>query len=117
MRLHLETDEFDRLIATLTDGTKTALVTGRDSASAAADLGGALDALVESGIGESFWLESHGEYRWLLRRNGERVRVVVLWSNGVVTGWQQVFDVECDFARFVDECRRELLGAPFCSPS
>jgi hypothetical protein len=46
-------------------------------------------------LGECFWKEGGGEYRWVFRRDGESVRVAVLWSAGVMTGWEHVFWAEC----------------------
>ena len=108
MFLQLEIDHYGRLIASLSEGAKSATATASDPIEAAADLAGALDAVQQSGLGESYWLESQGEYRWLFRRSGDRVRIVVLWSAGVVTGWEHVFETECDLSALVRQATAEL---------
>lgn len=111
MLLHFATDEFGRLIATVTHGDKSAVVTARDRGEAAADLLGALDSLASTGLGESFWPEAQGEYRWLFRRRGDTVHLVVLWCAGVVTGWEHVFEAVCDTGAFLDQAVASLRAA------
>jgi hypothetical protein len=57
---------------------------------------------VSNGQGECFWHEAAGDYRWLFRSEGDRMRVVVLWSIGTMTGWEHRFWVECGAAEFRD---------------
>lgn len=88
------TREFDRLICRLDADGVDALVTAADAASAAGDLLAALDDAREGGYGECLWAEVAGEYRWMFKRNGPQLTVVVLWSSGTVTGWQHVVHTE-----------------------
>ena len=41
-----------------------------------------------------------GDYRWLFRREGKTMRVVILKSLGTLTGWENCFWVECDAEEF-----------------
>ena len=108
MDLLFETDEYHRIICTLVDEAQAATVTASNVPEAAADLRDALESASGSGLGECFWQEQAGVYRWLFRRNGARVTVVVLWSTGVITGWEQVFRSECDLAWLTGRIGEEL---------
>jgi predicted enzyme related to lactoylglutathione lyase len=46
----------------------------------------------------------------MLRREGDRVRIAVLWSTGALTGWEHVFSSETDFGAFAAEIRSQLAG-------
>ena len=98
MDLMFETDEYHRIICTLVDAAQSATVTASNVPEAAEDLWDALQSAASSGLGECFWQEQAGVYRWLFRRDGDRVTLVVLWSTGTITGWEHVFRSECDLA-------------------
>jgi len=115
MDLSLASDEFARLICTLQDGSTTATVTASNVPAAGRDLLAAVDGAQADGAGECWWEEQGGEYRWMLRRDGNRLTVVVLWSSGTITGWQHVFRQECDFDWFRGRLRAELDALPATS--
>lgn len=75
-----------------------------------ADLKEAVESAVAHGFGECFWQEAAGEYRWLFRRDGTAMRVAVLWSIGVVTGWEHYFWAECDAAELGDAVRAAIVA-------
>lgn len=108
MDLMFETDEYQRVICTLVDAAQSATVTASNVPEAAEDLRDALESAASSGLGECFWQEQAGVYRWLFRRQGARVTVVVLWSTGVITGWEHVFRSECDLAWLTTRINDEL---------
>ena len=107
MNLTLRVDEFERLICTVDDGAAPVTVTASDPG-AAAHLVAAIDDAVRDGVGECFWEEACGEYRWTLRREGEKLRVVVLWCTGTLTGWEAVLWTECDLADFRAQVQAEV---------
>jgi hypothetical protein len=95
MDLSLDIDDAGRFVATLSnDGGQPALVTA-SNLNAADDLLAAIEDARDTGLGECFWEEQAGEYRWMLRTGDEETTVVVLWSTGVVTGWEHVFRGAC----------------------
>lgn len=95
MDLSLDIDDAGRFVVALThEGGAPAIVTA-SNLNAADDLLAAIEDARESGLGECFWEEQTGEYRWMLRTTGQEATVVVLWSTGVVTGWEHVFRGAC----------------------
>ena len=108
MDLLIERDLAGRFICTLVDEACTATVTSSNVAEAAATLTAALDETRETGYGECFWSEQGGDYRWMFRREDDRVAVVVLWSSGVITGWEHVFRSETSFGWLDGRVRSEL---------
>jgi hypothetical protein len=109
MPLAIETDDFGRMICSLIEGPKTALVTAAAFAKASSDLWDALDQVEPRGLGECYWAENTGEYRCVFRRTGENIRVAVMWSIGTMTGWEHVFWAECEAGGFLAQAREELL--------
>lgn len=107
MEFLLDPTEPAHLVCSLTDRDESATVTA-SNLGAADELLAALADARDSGYGECLWEEQAGQYRWMLRRDGERLTVVVLWSTGTVTGWQHVFRSEDDFEAFASSVRREL---------
>ena len=99
--LELHLDEHGRVIARLEKGRAQATVTSSAAAEAIADLAAAFEDTVRDGCGECYWPEGGGDYRWLFRRNGERVAVVVLWCANPVTGWEHVFWGETGWEEFL----------------
>ena len=108
MQFSLAAADFGRLACTISDARGEATVTSSNPSSAAADLAAAIDSAVNTGSGECYWREAGGEYRWMFRRNGEMVAIVVLWSAGTLTGWEHVFQSECDVDPFARQVRDEL---------
>jgi len=107
MKISLRVDEFDRLICTVEDGAAPVTVTASDS-EAAAHLLAAIDDATRYGVGECFWEEGGGEYRWVFRREGDALRVVVLWCAGTLTGWETVLWRDCDFESFHRQVASEV---------
>ncbi len=101
-------DHYGRLVFTLSFRGREAVVTASDAVTAAGSLLDAVDDVQQTGFAECFWPEPNGEYRWMLRRSGERLTVVVLWSIGTLTGWDHVVDDETDFEGFASQVRRGL---------
>jgi hypothetical protein len=99
MKISFRVDEFERLICTVEDGAAPVTVTA-SGPDAAAHLVAAIDDAASDGSGECFWPEGGGEYRWMLRRDPEKLRVVVLWCSGTLTGWETVLWTECGLDAF-----------------
>ena len=114
MDLILERDPEGHLSCTLVDRDETATIVAPAALEAAADLEAAVADARESGYGECVWPLTDGEYKWLFRRSADRTDIVVLWSGGVVTGWQHVFRSEADAAdlerRVAEEVARVRQG-------
>jgi len=108
VEISLEKDSLGRLTCALQDGTGRAVVTASNTPEAAADLIAALDSAERGEVGECFWQEGCGQYRWLLRRNGDSMRIVVLWSIGAMTGWENVFWSDCPAEPFARRMREEM---------
>ena len=107
MDLSLDIDDGGRFVATLTDDDLRARVTAAN-VNAADDLLAAIEDARETGLGECFWEEQAGEYRWMLRANRDDVTLVVLWSAGVVTGWEHVFRATCTLDWLAGRIRESL---------
>lgn len=71
----------------------------------------ALDRVEKDGLGECCWEQPTGIYRWVFRRNGERANVALIWSAGVVTGWEHIWWGEVDWAEFTRESRAQIAVA------
>lgn len=97
-----------RLICVLTDGAVTATATSAEAASAAAQFLAALQDARATGLGECFWHEQGGDYRWLFCRHGDRLDVALMWCAGVITGWRHVFRADCDMDHLIAGANREL---------
>jgi hypothetical protein len=91
-------DRFGRLISVLRDENGSATISASDPAEAIASLAGALREASLTGTAECRWKEHDGEYRWMFRAHGGRMRIVVLWSSGTLTGWEHVLWSECRVA-------------------
>lgn len=96
MDLSFSIDESGRLVCDLTDGPILTTATAAKVPNAILAFLHALDSLRDNLLGECFWDEQGGTYRWMFCRNGDRVDVAVMWCAGVVTGWQHVFRAECE---------------------
>jgi hypothetical protein len=108
MRLSFDNDEFGRLVCTFHDGAGTTTACAADGPIALSALREALDALERQGEAECFWLLSAGEYRWVFRRIGAKLRLAVLWCESVAIGFQHVVWAEDDFDSFTSMLRGEL---------
>jgi hypothetical protein len=102
------TGEFGMLQSTLSDGKATVTLSASNNQDAAADLLAAVDRATAEGVAECFWPRASGMYRWLLRRDRNRARVVVLWSAGTLTGWESLFWAECDWEPLEDAIRSQV---------
>jgi hypothetical protein len=108
MTVRFGTDEFARLTCEMERGAVKATASAANREAAEAGMREALASVEVNGVGECFWQEAGGEYRWVFRREGENVRVAVLWSAGVLTGWEHVFWAECPMAGTVGQIRNAL---------
>jgi len=108
MEVTLKGDSYGRVVGTIAHNGAHATVTGSDPGSALSELQAAVESAVTEGLGECFWHESMGEYRWLFRREGGAMRVAVLWSIGTLTGWEHRFWAECDAVAFRDTMRAAI---------
>lgn len=111
MEITITTDEAGHFACTLDDGVARALVTAANTPAAGEDLLAALDDARDNGLGECLWEVPGGEYRWMFRRNGARLTVAVMWSAGVITGWQHVFRTDCDVEPFIERVQAEVANA------
>ncbi len=108
MDLALALDGFGRLICNASFGSQHATVTCSDREQGAADLDAAFHDALRDGAGECYWREATGEYRWVFRRSDNgKIRIAVLWSNGTLTGWDQLLWTEVDASEF----ESKLAGA------
>jgi hypothetical protein len=103
VRFSLEQERSRHLVCTIADNDQEATVTASNVPEAPEQLVAALEQARDSGYGECLWLESGGEYRWMLRRSDAGVTVVVLWSSGTLTGWQHVFRAEGALEPLLDQ--------------
>mgnify|MGYP000846272121 CR=1 FL=1 len=101
-------DEFGGIVCTLSDGKSEGVARASNPEEAAADLLGALDNVAAGKTGECFWLRESGDYRWLIRRTDDSVRLVVLWSTGAMTGWENVFWADTDWSALERTLRAEV---------
>jgi len=85
---------------------------GTPTATAVADLLAALDSARANGFGECQWLEPTGQYWWMLKREDERLELVIMHSAGVVPGWQHVFRAADEMDYVHDLVRAELAPHP-----
>jgi len=104
----LERPDTRRLVARLREGDVIAEVIGWQPAQAAANLLATLEAVEAEGYGECFWLEPTGHYWWMLKREDERLEVVVLWSRSSAIGWQHVFRAADEIGYISNLIRTEL---------
>ncbi|MGJ5817333.1 hypothetical protein [Paludibaculum fermentans] len=108
MRLSFDNDDLGRLVCTFHDGASTTTACAADGPIALAALREALEALERHGEAECFWLLATGEYRWVFRRMGARLRLAVLWCESVAIGFQHVVWAEDNFESFTTMLRSEL---------
>lgn len=100
MQVTLQSDSLGRVVGTIEHNGAQATVTGWDAGAAITEFQLAVESAVTNHHGECFWQEATGVYRWLFRREGGKMRVVILWSMGTLTGWEHRFWAECDMEEF-----------------
>jgi hypothetical protein len=100
MEVTLDSDSYGRVVGTIAHNGAQATVTGSHRSAAMTDFQVAVDSAINNDHGECFWHEALGEYRWLFRRDGNIMRVVILRSSGTLTGWESCFWAECDSEEF-----------------
>jgi hypothetical protein len=71
----------------------------------------ALNRVEQDGFGECCWEQPTGIYRWVFRLNGDRANVALIWSTGVVTGWEHVWWGEVGWAEFARESKAQIAVA------
>lgn len=108
VRFSLELDDFNRIACSFSDGEEEHTVFGADPAAALKDLSTALSEARSEGYGECFWPISSGEYRWVLRRDGERLRLAVMFVRSVAIGFQHVYWGEMPFEPFAAQVEAEI---------
>src|SRR5512133_1084838 len=105
MQLAISRDPSGRISCAIDDAGNRAVVTGGDAVNASLELLAAIQDAEDSEYGDCLWQEATGDFKWMLRRNGETLTVAVMWSSGVVTGWQHVIRGDTNFADFADQVR------------
>jgi hypothetical protein len=108
MNVAFSTDSFGRIVCDIGDAGECAIVTSSDTVAAALGLLSALDDAEKAGYGECVWPEGGGEYWWILRRDGDGLTCVLLWSRGTLTGWQHVLRTDTPFEEFAQRIRQGL---------
>jgi hypothetical protein len=108
MRFSLGRDDFGRLECRIGDAQEEHSVYAAEAEAALADLAAALGDLEISGAGECIWLISSGEYRWVFRRQGEMVRLAVMFLHSVAVGYQHVYWGEHPADEVLERCRAEI---------
>jgi len=102
MQVTLSGDSSGRVVGTIAHNGAQATVTGWDRTAAVTDLRLAVESAVSDNYGECFWHEALAEYRWLFRREGDKMRIAIIRSSGTVTGWEYCFWGECGADDFHD---------------
>lgn len=87
------------------------IIAVHEPASALEALSEALDRVETEGIAECCWDQPTGVYRWVFRLNGPSANVALIWSTGVVTGWEHVWWGAVDWQEFVREARAQIAVA------
>jgi hypothetical protein len=111
-RFTLSAGDHGHLICEVSFGAQQATVSCFDLEQGVHDLDLAFHDALRDGVGECYWREATGEYRWVFRKTEPgMVRVALLWSHGAMTGWDQLIWTETDAAAFetrLAEARRGL---------
>ena len=105
LELNLTGDAFGRVVGRIAHKGAQATVTGTDYSAAVSELREAVESALREGLGECFWHEVAGDYRWLFRREGSVMRTAILWSSGTLTGWEHKFWAECEAQEFENAMR------------
>jgi hypothetical protein len=88
-----------------------AVIAVHEPGAALSALAEALDRVDSDGLGECCWEQPTGNYRWVFRKNGERANVALIWSAGVVTGWEHIWWGEVEWAEFSRESKAQIAVA------
>ncbi len=112
MRLSFALDDFGRLNCELSDGAVQATASASNMPVAAVELLRALEDASKTGHRRVLVARGAGEYRWVIRRDGQRATLVVLWSGGTLTGWEHVFWGLDDFESLDASIRSGLSSLP-----
>jgi hypothetical protein len=108
MTITIETDDLGRYVCRLTDDDVSATATSSNVPQAGQALLQAIEDARSTGYGECQWDEQGGDYRWMFKRDGDRLTVAVMWCHGVITGWQHVFRADGDFDSFDRDVSSQL---------
>lgn len=73
-----------------------------DAERAMAEMSAALENVTSNGIGECVWEQPTGCYRWMFRQEKDRLRIAIIRSSGVVTGWEHVLWAEGECAELYE---------------
>ena len=106
----LRSDTVGRVVATIAHNGAQATVTASGHEAALRDLEEAVQSAFTHGQGECFWNEAMVVYRWLFRREGNVMRVVIIQSAGTLTGWEHCLWVECDPEEFREAMLSGIAG-------
>jgi hypothetical protein len=117
MHIVLERPDARRLVAHIREGDVIVDVPGWQPEQASAGLLAALESARKDGFGECQWLEPTGQYWWMLKREDERLEVVIMYSAGVVPGWQHVFRAVDEMDYIHELVRGELARNQLISES
>jgi len=111
MQVELTCDSRGRVVGSIAHNGAHATVTSCNATGALGDLQQAVEDALSGGLGECFWPEGGGDYRWLFRREQGIMRVVILWSIGTVTGWEHRFWAECPIGEFSEQMHAAIGSA------
>jgi hypothetical protein len=112
MDLSFRTDSA-RLVCELNEADQHTTISAADGGEAANAFLTAVLAVADDRLAECFWHEAGGDYRWMFRREGDRVDVAVMWCAGVITGWQHVFRGECPVDRLIEAAAQARGESPW----
>ncbi len=108
MHLTMTRDVYGRVVCTIEDAGNQAVVTAADAVNASLELLAAIQDAADAEYGDCLWQEATGDFKWMFRRTDSVLTVAVMWSSGVVTGWQHVIRGDTDFADFAEQVRTAL---------
>lgn len=108
MTFDFEAGPDGRLLCRVEDADGTHLIASSESAPAQAELIAAIEDL-ETGISsECYWRDDACDYRWLFRKEGERLKLAILRITGVCPGYQHVAWAEEDASELIFRLRSAL---------
>lgn len=108
MKFAFEAEAGGRLLCRLEDSDGSHLISSSQAGEAQAELMAALEDLETSSSSECYWRDDACDYRWLFKREGERLRLAILRLTGVCPGYQHVAWTEEDAAPLLAEIRTAL---------
>jgi hypothetical protein len=99
--LSLEPDQ--TLVVHLQEGIEQTTVSVRPAVAGATSLLRAADQAVTDGYGECFWPgATGGQYWWILKRVGDSMEMIAMWTRGGASSWEHVFRAT-DSADWIEE--------------